>query len=115
MTLIDTHVHVNFDRFEADFEQVRDRWRAAGVSQLIHSCVHPQEFPRTQAIADQVRNCPWRWGYIPSMPKTGPKTSLARFVVWLKKSVGWWPIGETGLDFSRPDNRPKQITALRNN
>ena len=38
-----------------DLEAVASAWREAGVSQLVHSCVEPGEFPAMQAIADR---CP---------------------------------------------------------
>ena len=44
MQLIDTHVHVNFDSFELDLESVVKRWQTAGITKLVHSCVHPDEF-----------------------------------------------------------------------
>ena len=45
MQLIDTHVHINFDVFQSDLEQVRSRWQEVGVVRLVHSCVEPKEFP----------------------------------------------------------------------
>ncbi|WP_159790144.1 TatD family hydrolase [Sodalinema gerasimenkoae] len=113
MTLIDTHVHVNFDRFEADFEQVRDRWRAAGVSQLIHSCVHPQEFPRTQAIADRVPELSLAVGLHPLDAQDWTEDLASEIRRLAQEDRRVVAIGETGLDFFKADNRPKQITALR--
>jgi TatD DNase family protein len=51
MQLIDTHVHINFDVFQADIEKVRSRWQQAGVVRLIHSCVEPTEFSSIAALA----------------------------------------------------------------
>ncbi|USR91341.1 TatD family hydrolase [Phormidium yuhuli AB48] len=113
MTLIDTHVHVNFDRFEADFEQVRDRWRAAGVSQLIHSCVHPREFSRTQAIAAQVPELSLAVGLHPLEAQDWTE-DLAREIHRLaQEERRVVAIGETGLDFFKSDNRPQQTAALQ--
>jgi hypothetical protein len=53
MQLIDTHVHINFDTFQADLDEVASRWRKAGVVHLVHSCVEPAEFSGIQAIADR--------------------------------------------------------------
>ncbi len=113
MTLIDTHVHVNFDRFEADFEQVRDRWRAAGVSQLIHSCVHPQEFSRTQAIADQVPELSLAVGLHPLDAQDWTEDLAGEIQRLAQDDRRVVAIGETGLDFFKADNRPQQTAALR--
>jgi TatD DNase family protein len=51
MQLIDTHVHINFETFQADLDEVAQSWRAAGVARLIHSCVEPTEFLAIQSIA----------------------------------------------------------------
>jgi TatD DNase family protein len=54
MQLIDTHVHINFENFQADLEVICSRWRQAGVVQLVHACVHPEQFPDMQRLADQI-------------------------------------------------------------
>jgi len=51
MQLIDTHVHINFDVFQADLDSVVSRWREAGVVRLVHSCVEPSEFESIKALA----------------------------------------------------------------
>ena len=53
MELIDTHVHLNFDVLAQDLNALQNRWRSAGVNQLVHSCVKPDEFPQLQSIADR--------------------------------------------------------------
>jgi TatD DNase family protein len=50
MHLIDTHVHLNFDVFESELEALAQRWRQAGVVRMVHSCVEPSEFPKTQSL-----------------------------------------------------------------
>ncbi|KPQ39110.1 MAG: TatD family hydrolase [Phormidium sp.] len=113
MTLIDTHVHVNFDRFEADFAQVRDRWRAAGVSHLVHSCVHPREFSRTQALAAQVPEMSLAVGLHP-LDAQDWSDELAQEITRLAQDeTRVVAIGETGLDFFKADNHPQQYAALR--
>lgn len=113
MTLIDTHVHINFDRFEADFEQVRDRWRAAGVSQLVHSCVHPREFSRTQSIAAQVPEMSLAVGLHPLDAQDWTEDLAKEITHLAQEDVRVVAIGETGLDFFKADNRPEQYAALR--
>jgi TatD DNase family protein len=113
MQLIDTHVHINFDAFEADLEAVRDRWQANGVVQLVHSCVTPAEFSQTQKLADRFPELFFAVGLHPLdadlwQPEWGKLISdLAnsdRRVV---------AIGEMGLDFFKADNRQWQIDVFR--
>ena len=51
MQLIDTHVHINFDLFKGDLDSVSARWQSEGISKLVHSCVHPDEFELYKKMA----------------------------------------------------------------
>jgi TatD DNase family protein len=113
MQLIDTHVHINFDAFEADLDAVRDRWRAAGVVQLVHSCVTPAEFGRTQALADRFPELFFSVGLHP-LDASEWQPNLGSEIRQLAQSDGRVvAIGETGLDFFKADNREWQIEVFR--
>ncbi|MCY7369110.1 MAG: TatD family hydrolase [Chamaesiphon sp.] len=113
MQLIDTHVHINFDSFDADLEAVRDRWREQGVVQLVHSCVTPAEFTKTQKLADLLPELFFSVGLHPLDAKLweadlgdqirAPATSDKRVVA----------IGEMGLDFFKADNQEWQVEVFR--
>ena len=113
MQLIDTHVHINFDAFEADLDAVRDRWRAAGVVQIVHSCVTPAEFGKTQALADKLPELFFSVGLHP-LDADEWKADLGDQIRELglsdKRVVA---IGEMGLDFFKADNRELQIEVFR--
>ena len=113
MQLIDTHVHINFDNFEADLDAVRDRWRAAGVVQLVHSCVTPAEFSKTQALADKLPELFFSVGLHPLdaiewSPEMG--NTIRQLAQSDNRVVA---IGEMGLDFFKADNRELQIQVFR--
>jgi TatD DNase family protein len=113
MQLIDTHVHLNFDAFEADLDAVRDRWRAAGVVQLVHSCVTPAEFGRTQALADRFPELFFSVGLHP-LDASEWQPNLGSEIRQLAQSDGRVvAIGEMGLDFFKADNREWQIEVFR--
>jgi TatD DNase family protein len=113
MQLIDTHVHINFDAFEADLDAVRDRWRAAGVVQLVHSCVTPAEFGRTQALADRFPELFFSVGLHP-LDAIEWQPNLGSEIRQLAQSDGRVvAIGEMGLDFFKADNREWQIEVFR--
>ncbi len=113
MQLIDTHIHINFDAFTEDLNEVRDRWRAAGVVQLVHSCVTPSEFGKTQALADRFPELFFAVGLHPLdaiewQPELGEQIrALARSD---RRVVA---IGEMGLDFFKADNQAWQTEVFR--
>ena len=51
--LVDSHCHIVFRNFDEDLDAVRDRWREAGVTALVHACVEPAEIPAIRALADR--------------------------------------------------------------
>lgn len=113
MQLIDTHVHINFDAFEADLEAVRDRWRTNGVVQLVHSCVTPAEFTKTQALADRFPELFFSVGLHPldaGLWQADLDTQIRELASSDKRVVA---IGEMGLDFFKADNHQWQIEVFR--
>ena len=113
MQLIDTHVHINFDAFEADLEAVRDRWRTNGVVQLVHSCVTPAEFTKTQALADRFPELFFSVGLHPldaGLWQADLDRQIRELASSDKRVVA---IGEMGLDFFKADNHQWQIEVFR--
>ncbi|MCY7335726.1 MAG: TatD family hydrolase [Chamaesiphon sp.] len=113
MQLIDTHVHINFDAFEADLEAVRDRWRTNGVVQLVHSCVTPAEFTKTQALADRFPELFFSVGLHPldaGLWQADLDRQIRELASSDKRVVA---IGEMGLDFFKADNHKWQIEVFR--
>ncbi len=113
MQLIDTHVHINFDSFAEDLDAVRDRWRSAGVVQLVHSCVTPAEFGKTQALADRFPELFFSVGLHPLdaaqwQPDLG--NQIRELAQSDKRVVA---IGEMGLDYFKADNKAWQIEVFR--
>ncbi|WP_310483646.1 TatD family hydrolase [Chamaesiphon sp. VAR_48_metabat_403] len=113
MQLIDTHVHINFDAFEADLDAVRDRWRANGVVQLVHSCVTPAEFSKTQKLADRFPELFFSVGLHPldaSLWQADLDLQIRELASSDKRVVA---IGEMGLDFFKADNHQLQVEVFR--
>jgi TatD DNase family protein len=113
MQLIDTHVHINFDSFIEDLDAVRDRWRTAGVVQLVHSCVTPAEFGKTQALADRFPELFFAVGLHPldAIEWQADMGDQIRTLATSDKRVV--AIGEMGLDFFKADNKELQIDVFR--
>ena len=105
MRLDDTHVHINFDSFDVDRDDVATAWREAGVAHLVHSCVEPAEFPKIQALVHRYPEVSMAVGLHPlDMDKWTETTpaDIARLAASEPKVVA---IGEMGLDFSKQTTR----------
>jgi TatD DNase family protein len=113
MQLIDTHVHINFDNFTADLDAVRDRWQSAGVVHLVHSCVTPAEFPKTQALADRFPEISFAVGLHPLDTKEWTTDSPKEILDLAQSDRRVVAIGETGLDFYKAEDRDFQIQVFR--
>ncbi|MEM9264848.1 MAG: TatD family hydrolase [Cyanobacteria bacterium P01_F01_bin.13] len=113
MQLVDTHVHINFDSFQPDLDDVAYAWRQAGVTHLVHSCVEPSEFEAIQAIANRFDEVSFAVGLHPlDMDKwTPPLAERIRQLALSDSRVV--AIGETGLDFFKATDHDCQIEALR--
>lgn len=112
MHLIDTHVHLNFDSFDEDREEVASAWRKAGIVHLVHSCVEPADFPKIQAITRAYPEISMAVGLHPlDMDKWSSRTAddILRLARSEPKVVA---IGETGLDFFKSEDVDTQKQAF---
>lgn len=113
MRLIDTHVHINFDAFQPDLDDVARRWRDAGVVRLVHSCVEPGEFSGIQAIADRFPELFFAVGLHPLDVEARWTDDSAKEILRLARSdARVVAIGETGLDFFKATNQEQQRQAF---
>ena len=112
MRLVDTHVHINFDAYDADRDDVAAAWRSAGVAHLVHSCVDPSEFGKIQAIAQRYPEVSIAVGLHPlDMDKWTPNTA-AQIRACASSDSKVVAIGETGLDFFKADDKDVQKAAF---
>ncbi|PSB27890.1 TatD family hydrolase [Stenomitos frigidus] len=113
MTLIDTHVHINFDSFQSDIDAVASRWREAGVVRLVHSCVEPSEFPVIQALADRFPELFFAVGLHPlDVEEKWLFTSADEISALAQSDARVVAIGEMGLDFFKASNYEQQQQAF---
>ncbi|MBD1805301.1 TatD family hydrolase [Microcoleus sp. FACHB-SPT15] len=108
MQLIDTHVHINFDVFQSDLEAVRQRWREAGVVQLVHSCVEPEEIDSIKALADQLPELSFAVGLHPLDAQKWTPQMASQILSLARSDQRVVAIGETGLDFFKAENQQEQ-------
>lgn len=108
MQLVDTHVHINFEVFQADRLAVRERWREAGVVKLVHSCVEPAEYTGIKALAEQFPELSFAVGLHPldAHKWTSQMASVINSYACSEPKIV--AIGETGLDFFKAENQLEQ-------
>lgn len=106
--LIDTHVHINFDVFEQDLDALQQRWQAAGVVGLVHSCVEPSEFASIQTIADRFPELAFAVGLHPLDAHKWHSESAQEILDLAQTDPRIVAIGEMGLDFYKAENIQQQ-------
>ncbi len=112
MQLVDTHVHINFDVFQKDLEALQARWKEAGVTRLVHSCVEPTEFDSIRALADKFPELSFAVGLHPLDVEKWTSESAQQILDLARSDQRVVAIGEIGLDFFKAENQEKQKTVF---
>lgn len=112
MPLVDTHVHLNFDTFAGDLDELAQAWRQAGVLALVHSCVEPSEFQAMQAIADRIPELYLSVGLHPLDMDKWTEATAAQISELAASDSRVVAIGETGLDFFKASDEVVQREAF---
>ena len=96
--LIDTHINIHAEAFDADRDAVLARAREAGVSPMIAICSRLSDLETVQAIADAHADVYCTVGAHPHHAKDRPDITADELVAMTAhpKTVA---MGETGLDF----------------
>lgn len=105
MQLVDTHVHLNFESFQNDLDEVAQAWRQAGVCHLVHSCVEPDEFVAIQAIANRYPEISFAVGLHPQDMDKWTDALPNRILELAQSDQRVVAIGETGLEFCETVDR----------
>jgi len=111
--LVDSHCHLEFEVFEADFDGVLARAAAAGVDTMVTICTRLSEFDRIRAIAEAHPNIWCSLGVHPHEAAEEGVDAPDRLVAMSAhpRVVG---IGETGLDYYYEHSpREAQQTSFR--
>ena len=115
MRLIDSHCHLNADRFESDADQVLGAARLAGVERILVPGWNV-------ASSDRALGCVDRFGWIDAAVGVHPHDAAKVDDAGWARILGWAAdprvvaIGETGLDYDRVFSPiPDQLANLRRN
>jgi len=113
--LIDSHCHLNAERFDGDEEAVLERARAAGVERIL---VPGWNVAASRRALELVDRFPWLDASVGVHPHDAGKVDDAgwREIAGWATDPGVKAIGETGLDYDRVFSPiPDQLTNLRRN
>ena len=115
MRLIDSHCHLNAERFDDDVEAVIGGARLAGVERILVPGWNVASSERALALADRFDGLDVSVGVHPHDAAKVDETGWRRIVAWARDP---WvvAIGETGLDYDRVFSPvPDQLANLRRN
>ena len=100
MRLIDSHAHLQSDRFDGDREAVLERARSAGVERLL---VPGWDEPSSEAALELVARWPWLDAAAGIHPHDAERSDAAAWesISHLARDARVVAIGETGLDYDR--------------
>ena len=115
MRLVDSHCHVNADRFEGDVDEVLEAACLAGVERILVPGWNLASCARALELVD-------RFGWLDAAVGVHPHDAVRVDETGWQQIVGWASddrvvaIGETGLDYDRVFSPiPNQLTNLRRN
>lgn len=111
--LVDSHCHIVFRNFDADLEEVAQRWREAGVKSLVHACVEPAEIPAIRALADRFPELRYSVGVHPLDTEHWAPDTQQVLRDAARDDARVVAIGELGLDLFRDKNLEQQLAVLR--
>ncbi len=96
--LVDTHCHLDFERFDADRDDVVDRALAAGITRIIVPALHPSNWAAVLSLTERFPCVFAALGVHPNSAADWTDDWLDRLAEWAvhEKVVA---IGEIGLDF----------------
>lgn len=113
--LVDSHCHLNADRFESDVEQVVGAARLAGVERILVPGWNVASSERALGLVDRFGWLDAAVGVHPHDAAKVDDVGWARIVRWATRPE-IVAIGETGLDYDRVFSPvPDQLTNLRRN
>jgi TatD DNase family protein len=98
--LVDSHCHLQSDRFEGEVDEVLERAQEAGVERIL---VPGWDLPSSQAAIQLVTRVPWLQAGVGIHPHEAGRADLAAWqgIVRLARDHRVVAVGETGLDFDR--------------
>lgn len=102
MPLIDSHCHIDDERFDQDREQVLQRAKKAHVTAQIIPAIQSCWWPRLKQICDEHSGLYPSYGLHPMYISRHREEDIEELAHWLEKEPAV-AVGECGLDFFIPE------------
>jgi TatD DNase family protein len=106
--LIDTHAHLDSEKFDSDREEVIARAQAAGVNTIVNIGFNREMIPSTMELAE---NYPFIYAAVGWHPTDAADMELEEDLTWIERLCRHpkvVAIGEIGLDYYW-DTAPKEV------
>jgi TatD DNase family protein len=107
--IVDTHIHLDDERYADDLEAVLTRSREVGVNRWIIPGADPTTLERAVAIAEKYADAFFAVGVHPYDADNYERAYLERFIEHPKCVA----VGEIGLDYSRLPESEEAIEAMK--
>jgi len=105
--MIDTHAHIDTERFEDDFDEVIERAKAAGVEKVIIPAIEPSAYVRIVELADNYEEIYFGIGVHPHSADKYDDEVGAKIYEIASTHPKCVAVGEIGLDYFY-DNLPEK-------
>jgi len=102
LQLVDSHCHLDDDRFDQDRQQVVDRARALGIHQMVVPATTRLRWPRVEQVAEIYADVYAAYGLHPMFMDEHQPQDVEALDAWLDAHPAV-AVGECGLDFFRGD------------
>ena len=107
--IVDTHVHLDDPRYEADLDAVLERAREVGVNRHIIPGADPDTLPRAVELAEQYESIYFAVGVHPNEADRYDRAEMERFIAHPKCVA----VGEIGLDYYRLPDDPTEAETIK--
>lgn len=106
LELIDSHCHLDDDRFDEDRVQVMQRAQRAGIRQIVIPATTAERWPKLRQLAAQYPGVSASYGLHPMFMSDHSAGDIQRLDEWLEQNDAV-ALGECGLDFYIQDSDQK--------
>lgn len=106
MPLIDSHCHLDDDRYDQDRDQVVERARALGIDRIVIPSTTANRWPKVKQVAESYEGMFPAYGLHPMFIEQHQVAHLSELDEWLEREKPL-AVGECGVDFyhSRVDEK----------
>ncbi len=111
--LVDSHCHLDDDRFDIDRDEVIKRAQSRGIDQFVIPATTAMRWPKIKQVSEDFPGIYTSYGLHPMFMAEHQRADLEALDAWLDKTPAV-AVGECGLDFyQNDDDSESQLEFLR--